>query len=273
MKKNKNIVIDGNSIFMRYFFALDEYTNADGILLHGFIGFCRYILYTLKTYKPASILVTFDKCYNNFRKSIDTQYKSNRPKLDNSVIKQINLTIDFLKHCNLLYEFHSDYESDDLIASYVSQNDQKEFIIVTTDKDLYQLINERISVFNPFKKTLMNNEYVKKKYGIEAKDFAIFLALQGDSSDCIKGIKGVGPKTAAKIIQKTTNKNEMSFLFPKFDFQNLETQIQLVKLIKNIKLQNHIPKEININKDAAFQFLSDLSLDKETQLIDLLYKI
>lgn len=260
MLKNKNLVIDGNGIFMRYFFALDEYFNQDGIPVHGLIGFLRCIFNLLKKYKPYSLLITFDKCYDNFRKEIDASYKSNRKKLDSSAIDQLNLAIEFCKVSGIPTEFHSRFESDDLIASYTVQNPDKEFIICSVDKDLCQLVEKNVVILDPFKNIVMKTEDVVKKYEVTPQDFYLFLALQGDSSDSVKGIRGIGPKTAAKILKSTKNIHEIPMLFPKFDFTQLQQQIELVKLVTNIELKNHTPAQLIFNTQTAIDFLNNLGI-------------
>jgi DNA polymerase-1 len=262
MLKKKHWLIDGNGIFMRYFFAMDEMFNNDGVPIHGFVGFVRCLLNVLNNHEPLSMVITFDKCYNNFRKKIDCMYKSNRPKLDSSAIDQMNLSIQLFKELSIPVDFHSEFEADDLIASYIHQNPDKEFIIMSTDKDLCQLINEKVLLFNPFTKNITAHDDVVKKYGVIPEYFDLFLALQGDGSDRVKGIRGVGPKTAAKIIKHTTNLDEIPKTFQQFDFSDLNKQIQLVKLIKNIRLNNPELIKLQLNRSAGSRFLTDLGIEQ-----------
>lgn len=250
----KNLIIDGNGILVRYLFAMPEMYSPEGTLVNGLFGFCRCILQLIKSNKPYSMLITFDRCYDNFRRKISEDYKSNRKKLDNNAREQLNLALYFCQQIGLPVEHNSQYEADDLIASYIYNNPDDEFVIVGVDKDFCQLIDYRTKMYNPFKKLYIDRKYVLDTYNIPPELFHLFLALQGDSSDCIAGISGIGPKTAAKILNTTTEIAEMQRLFPKYDFSSLPQQIELVKLVKDIQLKNANIKKININITEAMNF-------------------
>ena len=255
--KNKNAIIDGNSIFMRYFYAIPEKFNSDGIPVHGLLAFCRFILNFIRDYNPSSVLVVFDKCYNNFRKQISPEYKVNRTKLSDSAKDQLNLSFEFCQKSGIPVEFHSEYEGDDLIGSFVHQNPSEEFIIMSTDKDLCQLVQSNVYIFNPFTKTLIDQDFVYTKYNVPARHFHLFLALTGDSSDNIKGIPGVGPKTAAKILSYLSDYDDIHKvmpMFPKYDFSDWNMQLQLTCINKEVQLSNPNPSSINLNQEFIQEF-------------------
>lgn len=254
--KNKHIVIDGNSIFMRYFYAIPEQFNSDGIPTNGLLAFCKFILNIIRDYDPLSILIVFDKCYDNFRRKIDINYKVNRKKLSNSAKDQLNLSLEFCQKAGFPVEFHAQFEGDDLIGSFVCQNPNDEFVIITTDKDLCQLVNDNVRIFNPFKKNILDTQSVIQLYDIRPNEFPLFLALTGDSSDNIEGVRGVGPKTAVKIVKSILEIGmEDAFKkFPKFNFDNFDMQFQLVSLNKEIKLSNLQPQAIKMNYEYIDEF-------------------
>lgn len=255
--KNKHMVVDGNSIFMRYFYAIPEKFNSDGIPVHGLLAFCRFILNIIKEYNPMSLLVVFDKCYDNFRRQLNPQYKANRTKLSNSARDQLNLSFEFCQKSGIPVEYHSEFEGDDLIGSFIYQNPMEPFIILTTDKDLCQLVSSNVYIFNPFTKTIMDEEFVYTKYNVHAHQFHLFLALTGDSSDNIKGIEGIGPKTAAKILSNLSDDRAIENIiqmFPKYDFSDWNMQLQLTCINKEVKLINSTPQSIQLNNEFIYEF-------------------
>lgn len=230
----KIFLLDSNSIICRYFFAMPEMFDSNGINVSALFGYCRLIQEIIKNNQNhnIAIIATFDRCYNNFRKKIDSNYKANRKRSDSSLVVQLNLAEEFCKKILIPVEYHSEYEADDIIGSIATKmkHQNKEINIISTDKDLLQLIDSNVFVINPFKKIKADEDYVLQKYGINAKDFDLFLALCGDASDNIQGIQNVGPKTAVKIINTTTKQEEMQQMFPKYDFSNLPKMLELTKL-------------------------------------------
>ena len=255
--KNKHAIIDGNSIFMRYFYAIPEKFNSDGIPVNGLLAFCRFILNFIGEYSPLSILVVFDKCYDNFRRQINPEYKANRTKLCTSAKDQLNLSFEFCQKSGIPVEFHSQFEGDDLIGSFIHQNPLEEFVVMSTDKDLCQLVQNNVYIFNPFTKTIIDQDFVYTKYNVPARHFHLFLALTGDSSDNIKGIPGVGPKTAAKILSHLSDYEDIHQVMPmfsKYDFSDWNTQLQLTCINKDVQLMNPNPRSINLNQEFIREF-------------------
>lgn len=229
----KIFLLDSNSIICRYFFAIPEMFTEDGINVNGLFGYCRLIkdIISNNQNEEFAIIATFDRCSQNFRKDICENYKKNRKKADSSLIVQLGLAEEFCRNIKIPVEYHLNYEADDIIASIVSKYEEKnEIFILSTDKDLMQLINEKVKIFNPFSKQIIDKEAVKEKFGLFPEDVGLFLALCGDSSDNIKGIAGVGAKTAVNIINKTKDPDVMKREFPKFDFSELDKMISLTKL-------------------------------------------
>lgn len=227
--EKKCFLLDANSILFRYIYAFPSVVD-NKIEVNGIFGFLRFFLDLMNKNYNDFFLIAFDKCKNNFRKEISATYKQNREKiLDKNIIEQVNLLIEICKIANIPHVFSDIYEADDLLATFAYHNPNHKKFILSTDKDFAQIINENTCIFHPFSKEIIENEQIQKKYGIDAKFFALFLALAGDSCDSIGGIYGVGPKTAAKIINITQKQEEMQKLFPQFDFTNLELMLSLTK--------------------------------------------
>lgn len=256
---DKSFVIDGSSILFRYLFALPEMTTADGIIVQGLMGFCSAIMSIIKKNKGMHFFVAMDKCSQNFRKESFPEYKQNRKKINMNVREQIDLSIEFCRMTGIPVEYHANYEADDIIASFVASHPSKNFVVVSVDKDLCQLIKENVVVYNPFKKTIMNKEKVLEQYGVPPEKFDLFLALCGDSSDNIPGIDGIGPKTAAKILQKFSTIEEIKNNVKEFNFDTLEHMLLLTKLRTDVDF-SHIPvTPLNLDLNAARTFFTQMN--------------
>lgn len=215
-----------NNLLIRYCFALPEKISPDGLSVNGIYGMCRFF----KKYIKKEIICCADKCSNNFRKKLYEPYKKNRQKLDLGIYKQIEILEELCREIGIPVLWHDEYEADDIIATMCQKDGSH--TVFSTDKDLLQLcIYDNVTLINPFGNQVMNNDVVMKKYGINVKDFTLFLALMGDASDNIPGITGIGPKTAAKII----NEGFAPYKH-KFDFSPLDQMISLVKLHTNVNI-------------------------------------
>lgn len=220
-------VIDMNNLLIRYCFAIPEMVSPDGLLVNGIYGLLRF----LKRIKNKPIICCVDKCSANFRKDLYSPYKKNRVRLDPNLYTQIDLMIAVCNNLGITVLSHPNYEADDLIAAVVADSSSS-FTVYSTDKDLLQLcVYDHVKLINPFTNKVLTEETIKEKYNVQAKDFTLFLALMGDNSDNIPGISGVGPKTAAKIINEGMEKYSS-----KFDFSNLELMLELVTLYDKIPL-------------------------------------
>ena len=242
---------------------MPELFSEDGVMVNGLFGYCKLIkdLIRQNKNKEFAIIATFDRCVNNFRKEINGDYKLNRKKADSSLIVQLNLAEEFCKNINIPVEYDSRYEADDIIASIADKSkDEHEIIILSPDKDLMQLVDDKVKIFNPFLKKTIDKYFIEEKFGIKPEDFHIFLALCGDASDNIAGIEGIGPKTAVKILQKTKNVEEMQKLFPKFNFSTFNEMLSLTELYKEFNFQKINPYKTDsscFNQNTKkFNFLS-----------------
>jgi DNA polymerase-1 len=259
------ILIDGNGILCRYIFAMkDELYDSDGILVSGVYGFCRMILKLLKE-ESKGVYIVFDQCKNNFRKLIDPEYKSNRPKQDKNIWFQVERTIEFCKLANIPFCSSDIYEGDDIISSIVVQHPEEKFRIIGVDKDFCQLVNERVEFFHPFKRQIICENTILEQYGVPPKKFDLFLTLCGDRSDNIKGIPGIGPKGAAKILSKINNIQELKDVLPQYAIQ-LDLMYSLVKLYEKVVIDPPL-RENNVDKDEIRRFFHYMNFNSLTHLV------
>jgi len=212
-KKDKFVIIDGNSLAYRAFFALPEsIITKSGIITNSVYGFTNMLLKIITDKKPTMLAVAFDSKKPTFRHKIFKDYKSDREKMPEDLASQFNLIYRVLDVFNIPKYQVEGYEADDLLGTLATQAKDKgiEVLIVTGDKDALQLVSENVKVIFTIKGISEVNIYgpdeVIDKYGIGPNYITDYFGLIGDKIDNIPGISGIGKKSAAKLI------NEFGFL-------------------------------------------------------------
>jgi len=206
------LIIDSHALFHRSRSALTrtmgEMSTSLGVPTTGTYGFLNALFSVIEKYNFDSVIPVYD-AGNNWRKKEDTEYKADREKSSIAHYADMNLLIeDVLPALGFSPVGIPGYEADDVIATIARKSPAyKEIFILTCDKDLLQLVNNRVKVilFNSAKKTqVVDIDGVVSIFGVYPSDVKYFKALAGDSSDNVAGLKGVGPKTAIKIIEECT---------------------------------------------------------------------
>jgi len=207
------LLIDGLNTFIRVFSAIPT-TNDDGVHIGGIVGFLRSIGYTINMVRPTRTIIVFDgKGGSNRRRKIFPEYKMGRKmshRLNRAndfltredeqkmMIHQLNRVVEYLECLPLTIINIDNIEADDVIG-YCSKHVFKDKVtIMSTDKDFLQLVDERIQVYSPTKKKMYDEERIKEEFGISPKNFLLYRVLDGDKSDGIPGVHGVGLKTLLK---------------------------------------------------------------------------
>ena len=204
----KILLIDGSSLIFRAFYAIKNLTTKDGVFVNGVYGFLNMYYKALELIKPTHIFVAFDKGSKTFRHNEFSDYKGTRDKAPNEITYQFGILKDLLSSMNVNYLELDEYEADDILGTVakLAQKEGFEVDIFTGDRDYLQLVDENIFVHLTKKGIseikLMNMDSVLEDYGLSPKQLIDVKALQGDSSDNIPGVKGVGEKTALKLIQE-----------------------------------------------------------------------
>jgi len=266
--RQKFIIIDGNALLHRAWHALPQTMKTPtGTITNAAYGFTLILLKAIKELCPSNIVVCFDTKEKTWRHKIYSAYKAGRKKKPQELYDQINIIKNILNAFKIPYFQKKGVEADDLIGTLVNKNKQiKNKIIVTGDKDTLQLINKNTRVYalkTGIKNTLIyDKKQIKKEYqGLLPNQLIDFKALRGDPSDNIPGIKGIGKKTAIKILKTFGSIQKMSESLEK---KELETISQKTKIRKSIlkKLKNSQKKiklskklvEIQKNKNIKFDF-------------------
>lgn len=202
-------IIDGNAYIYRAFFAIPAFTTSTGIYTNAVYGFAKMLLKLMKEKDGDRIVVAFDHKKKSFRHEMFESYKAHRAKMPDEMVGQLPYIKKLVELMHLPVMEIEGMEADDAIASFVTQttakNKEDKCFIITGDKDMMQLVNERVQVYDTMKNIIYDREGVKVKMGVWPEQIPDLLGLMGDSADNIPGVKGIGPKTAVTLLEKYPN--------------------------------------------------------------------
>ncbi len=246
MAEKRLFLIDGSSFVYRAFYALPFLSNSKGIPTHAVYGFARMLNKILKEHSPEYIAVVFDAGKETFRTKKFKEYKAHRPKMPQELLVQLPYIKRLIKVMGLPLIELEGFEADDIIATIAEKAKKEGFkiIIVSPDKDLLQLVNKQTVVYDPLKDRFFSELEVMKKFGILPHQIPDFLALVGDPSDNVPGIKGVGKKTALELINKFGSLEEI--------YKRLDSiKPSLKKKLVEAKEDAYLSKElVTVKKDV-----------------------
>ena len=205
-------LIDGSGYIFRAYYALPPLTRkSDGLPVGAVSGFCNMLFKLLEDSrsednleKPTHFAVIFDSARKNFRNDIYPDYKSNREDAPDDLVPQFQYIRKSVTAFNLPSVELINYEADDLIATYTKQILEKgaKVTIVSSDKDLMQLFEKDVRIYDPMKNKFITSKDVIDKFGVDSKKVVDVQSLAGDSSDNVPGVPGIGVKTASELINK-----------------------------------------------------------------------
>lgn len=206
MNRKRNIyLIDGSSYIYRAFYAIRRLTNSRGMPTQAVYGFVQMLLKVLRDAQPDHVCVVFDAPGPNFRHEMYEPYKATRQKAPEDLVVQVPWIKDFVR-CQGVPQFEMEgFEADDLIAALASWAAGRglEVVIVSGDKDLFQLISDPdIRQWDPQRDIVFTEATVMERLGVTPAQMRDYLALVGDSSDNVPGVKGVGEKTARQLLDR-----------------------------------------------------------------------
>jgi DNA polymerase I len=198
------ILIDGSSYLYRAFFACPPLTNAKGEPTGAIFGVINMIRSLLNQYDPTHIAVVFDAKGGSFRNEIYSEYKATREAMPENLRPQIEPIHTILKAMGLPLLCVEGVEADDVIGTLARQAEKAnlEVLISTGDKDMAQLVSDKITLINTMNNTILDSKGVMEKFGVPPEKMIDYLALRGDSSDNIPGVPGVGEKTAQSLLSQ-----------------------------------------------------------------------
>ena len=211
---DKILIIDGLNTFIRVFSVIPT-TNDDGIHVGGIVGFLRSIGYTINMFQPTRVIIVFDgkggssrrrKIYPEYKQNRKTKYRVNRTydfasqeDEKQNMIMQLQRVVEYLDLLPVTVLSYDNIEADDTIGYLCKQVlKESEVVVMSTDKDFLQLANGKTKIWSPTKKKLYDEEAVFEEFGITAKNYIWYRVIDGDKSDNISGVKGLGLKTIRK---------------------------------------------------------------------------
>jgi len=203
-KQGHVFLIDGSGYIFRAYHALPPMTRPDGTPVNAVYGFTSMVMKLIDDSDADYLAVIFDTARKTFRSEIYTDYKANRPPAPDDLIPQFSLIRDVVTAFGVPQAEMEGYEADDLIATYArhAADAGHRVTIVSSDKDLMQLVDDNISMMDPMKGTEISYEEVEKKFGVRPDKVIDIQSLAGDSTDNVPGVPGIGVKTAALLINE-----------------------------------------------------------------------
>ena len=198
-------IIDTFGFFFRNYYALPQLRSSKGFPTGLLTGFINFIATLNKEHGTDYLVFALDSKEKTIRKEIDPNYKANRPAPPEDLVKQLPVAIELIEKMGFPKVEISGYEADDVIASLVDCAKEQgiKVKVVSHDKDLYQLIDDdKVVLYDPMKKIEINEEKCLEKFGVPPSQIVDYLALVGDTSDNIPGVRGIGPKGASKLLKE-----------------------------------------------------------------------
>jgi DNA polymerase-1 len=290
-KKKHLFLIDGSGYIFRAYYALPPLTRkSDGLPVGAVSGFCNMLYSFLERAKagnsidiPTHLAVIFDSARKNFRNDIYKDYKGNRSDAPEDLIPQFDFIRKAVKAFNLPSVELINYEADDLIATYKAQAKKEKIkvTIVSSDKDLMQLVDKDTFMLDTMKDRLIGIDQVKEKFGVPPEKVIDVQSLAGDSVDNIPGVPGIGIKTAAELINKFGSLDKLlekaeTIKQPKRrqtlldNKDNALISRELVTLKQDVALKDRIDDFIlkPLDKTKIFNFLDEMEFSKIKKRIE-----
>ncbi|MCR9256560.1 MAG: DNA polymerase I [Alphaproteobacteria bacterium] len=220
-------LIDGSGYIFRAFHALPPMNRPDGTPTNAVFGFTKMLMQLVEQVEAEYLAVIFDAGRNTFRNEIYPDYKANRAEPPEELVPQFSLIRDAVKAFNVPCLEMAGYEADDLIATYAAKAREQGFrtVIVSSDKDLMQLVNDDVAMLDPMKNRDIGHEQVIEKFGVGPDKVVDVQSLAGDSTDNVPGVPGIGIKTAAQLIA---------------DYGDLDTLLDRAEEIKQPKRRQNL---------------------------------
>lgn len=249
----KLLVVDGNSILNRAFYGIRLLTTKDGQFTNAIYGFLTMLLKIQEDVTPDAVAIAFDLKAPTFRHKAYDGYKSNRKGMPEELHQQLQPLKDLLTLLGYTIITKEGYEADDILGtlSHTCKVNDDECVLATGDRDSLQLINDKVTVRLASTKggkanaILYDEKKIMEDYGVTPRQLIEIKAIQGDSSDCIPGVPGIGPKGAGDLIQRFNNLD--------YIYENLDT----------IDIKDGMRKKLRENKDSAYmsRMLGEIKLD------------
>src|SRR5271156_3039409 len=210
-ERKQLILVDGSGYVFRAFHALPQMNTSRGLPTNAVFGFIRMLLKLLKDVRPTHIAIVFDSPKRTFRDDLFEDYKKNRPQAPNDLVVQIPYIHRAVEAFRIKSIVHEGVEADDVIGTLAKRAAEEHFAvtIVTSDKDFMQLVGPHVTLWETMNDRRTGVREVRERFGVEPSALVDIQALTGDTIDNVKGVPGVGEKTASALVQKFGGVNQI----------------------------------------------------------------
>lgn len=228
-------LIDGNSYVYRAFYAIRGLQNSRGFPTNAIYGFTNMLLKIFREKKPDGLAIIFDSPVPTERHRLFEAYKAKRPETPGDLLRQLPYIRKVIEAFNIKVFEIPGYEADDILCTIAKKASERgiDVFIVTADKDMLQIVNQRINIYDPMKDKILDSQSVIERFGVTPDRIPELMALAGDPVDNIPGVKGIGEKTALELLK---------------EFGSLDELLEHPERIKRERLRNLIMENIDTIK-------------------------
>ena len=229
-------LIDGNSYFYRAYHAIRGLSNSKGLPTNAIYGFTNMLLKIIREKKPDALVIVFDSPVPTGRHRIYEEYKAQRPGMPGDLALQVPKIKEVIKAFNIPVFEMPGYEADDIICTLAKKAASRgaETFIVSGDKDMMQVVSGSIRIYDPMKEAIIDENYIRDRFGMPPGKISEIMALTGDAVDNIPGVKGIGEKRAKELLLRAGSLDELLNHPEKIENERLSTMIR--ENLENIKL-------------------------------------
>ena len=269
-------LIDGTALLYRSHYAMinNPMRDTQGRVTSAIFGVVNSFVHLLETRQVRNVLISFDRKAPTFRHEISETYKANRPPMPDDLVAQIEPVQEFFRLIELPEISLDGYEADDILATLAERyKSDYDIVFVTSDKDYSQLVEDRVSILDPGKNLVLDRDAVHARFGVYPEQFVDYLALVGDSSDNIPGVRGIGPKSAEILFQQF---DSLEDIYARLDeapeklrkklAEGRESALlsrQLAQIVRDVPLSFPSPQELSFspaNLSGALDFLASYDI-------------
>ncbi len=272
-------IIDGNSYVYRAYYAIKSLTNSKGFPTNAILGFTNMLLKIIRDKKPEGLVVSFDSPAITERHMMFEQYKANRKETPADLVAQLPHIRKVISALHIKVFEMPGYEADDIIGTIAKRaaTEGSNVYIVTADKDMLQLVNDRVKVYDPMKDRMLDRAYVIEKFGVGPERVTEYMALTGDTADNIPGVKGIGEKTAKELLVTFTSIEELLEQPERIPREKLRAMItggrdMMLMSQKLATIDTNVPIDFNVAEFGLLEpdWLALLSFFKEFEFTSLM---
>ncbi len=272
-------IIDGNSYVYRAYYAIKSLTNSKGFPTNAILGFTNMLLKIIRDKKPKELVVSFDSPAITERHMMFEQYKANRKETPADLVAQLPHIRKVISALHIKVFEMPGYEADDIIGTIAKRaaSEGSNVYIVTADKDMLQLVDDRVKVYDPMKDRILDRAYVIEKFGVGPERVTEYMALTGDAADNIPGVKGIGEKTAKELLTSFASIEDLLEHPERIPREKLRTMItggrdMMLMSQKLATIDTAVPIDFNIAEFGLLEpdWLALLSFFKEFEFTSLM---